>query len=179
MSPWGQIWGVQGSLPPLQLALLRLSKIFAALGGAIIFAASLTVTLSVVMRATGIGGIRGDFELVELVSAACASLFLPLCQLRRGHVLVDLFTNWLPFGLRQRLDGVWTLLFALGWALLCWRLMQGLVDLHGYGDRTMLLGVPIWWVYVPAVLSTGLSALIALVTARSLLRGTAPQMEQF
>jgi TRAP-type C4-dicarboxylate transport system permease small subunit len=106
MQPLGQIWRAGADLSPLQRALLRLSTLSAALGGAIIFAASLTVTLSVVMRATGIGGIRGDFELVELVSAACASLFLPLCQLRRGHVLVDLFTNWLPLSVRHRLDNI-------------------------------------------------------------------------
>jgi TRAP-type C4-dicarboxylate transport system permease small subunit len=78
---------------------------------------------------------------------------------------------------RHRLDGVWTLLFAFGWALLCWRLSLGLRDLYGYGDRTMLLGVPVWWVYIPAVFATALSTLIALITAAHLLRGTPPKME--
>lgn len=177
MTGFRSMWNAQGRVPSLQLWLLRLSIVFAALGGVAIFAASLTVSLSVALRSFGFGGIRGDFELVEVVAATCASLFLPLCQLRRGHVLVDLFTDWMPTPSKHRLDGAWTLVFALALGILSWRLGHGLVDVYGYGDRTMLLKLPLWWVYVPAVLSTGLACFIALVSANSLLRGTTPEME--
>ncbi|GAA0310144.1 TRAP transporter small permease [Rhodovulum strictum] len=163
--------------PPLRRGLAFLCSLSAALGGAAIFAVSLAVTASVVMRNLGLGGIRGDFELTEIVCATCASLFLPLCQLRRGHVLVDLFTAWLPRHSRLQLDGLWTALFALAWAFLCWRLCHGMIEMRAYGDRTMLLGVPVWWVWLPAILGTGLSALVALDSAAALLRGREPDAE--
>lgn len=152
-----------GALPPRRNGLYRVCVATAGLGGLLLFAAAVMVTASVVMRMLGLGGIRGDFEAVELVCAACASLFLPLCQYNKGHVMVDLFTLWMPARAQRRLDGVWTLLFAAFWAVLCWRLCLGLAEMHDYGDRTMLLRVPVWLVYVPAILGVGLTAVIALL----------------
>ncbi|WP_172329082.1 TRAP transporter small permease [Mangrovicoccus sp. HB161399] len=155
----------QGGHSPLFRGLHALCTFSAGLGGVAIFGAAVFVTLSVVLRSVGIGGIRGDFELVELVCAACASLFLPLCQLTQGHVMVDLFTAWLPARLQRRMDGLWMAVFAVGWGLVCWRLSVGLGEMHDYGDRTMLLKAPVWWVYVPAVFGTALASLVALLMA--------------
>jgi len=141
----------------------------AGLGGLVVLGAALMVTLSVASASLGLGAIRGEFELVELSCAACASLFLPLCQLVKGHVMVDVFTNWLPGATNRTIDAIWTLVFALAWAFLCWRLLEGLVEVRGYGDRTMLLSAPIWWVYTPAVLGTGLSAVVATLQGLSTL----------
>ncbi|WP_444451920.1 TRAP transporter small permease [Rhodobacter capsulatus] len=163
---------------PLSLrvtALDRLCTLSAGLGGAAIFAVSLTVTASVIGRNLGLGGIRGDFELTEIVATTAASLFLPLCQLKRGHVVVDLFTNWLPMRNRLQLEGLWTTVFGLFWASVAVWLCLGLIEVKGYGDRTMLLGVPVWWLHVPAIFGTGLSALVAFETAVALLRGHEPK----
>ena len=143
--------------------------VFAALGGLAIFIVSILVFTSVLLRELGIGGLRGDFEMVEIACAVCASLFLPLCQLKRGHVMVDIFTSWTPESVQRRLDGVWMLVFAFGWAFICWRLTHGMSEMHEYGDKTMLLGAPLWMVYIPAILGTGISALIAVVSALPLL----------
>ena len=179
MSEFRAMWRAQGGIPPLQLWLVRLCIACAALGGAAIFAAALTVTLSVALRTFGLGGIRGDFELVEITASLCASLFLPLCQLKRGHVLVDLFTNWLPLPSRYRLDGLWTALFALAWAYVSWRLFEGMLEIYDYGDKTMLLGFPIWVNYLIATCATGLAGVIALIgSVPMILRGTNPEMEQ-
>lgn len=140
----------------------RLARVSAAIGGAAIFAVALTVTLSVIMRNIGLRGIRGDFELVELSCVFAAGFFLPLCQLSRNHVMVDLFTNWLPDRIRGGLDRLWLVIFALGWGALCWFTWHGLLDIRGYGDRTMLLRLPLWWAYVPSALGTAASALIAV-----------------
>lgn len=154
--------GLQGGGSPLHRTLHSICTALAGLGGLIIFGSAVVVTYSVISSTLGFGAFRGEFELVELACAACASLFLPLCQLTKGHVMVDVFTEWLPKSVNQGLDALWTAAFALGWALLCWRLYHGMIEIHGYGDRTMLLRAPVWWAYVPAVLGTGLSALVAL-----------------
>ncbi|OHV80947.1 TRAP transporter small permease [Ensifer sp. LCM 4579] len=139
----------------------------AGLGGLVVLGAAVMVTLSVASATLGLGAIRGEFELVELSCAACASLFLPLCQLVKGHVMVDVFTNWLPGATNRAIDAIWTVIFALAWAFLCWRLFLGMMEVRGYGDRTMLLGAPIWWVYCPAVVGTGLSAVVATLQGLS------------
>lgn len=162
------------TLAPRRTVLDRLCTFSAGLGGAAIFAVSLTVTASVIGRNLGLGGIRGDFEATEIVATTAASLFLPLCQLKRGHVVVDLFTNGLPMRNRLQLEGLWTAVFGLFWASVAVWLCLGLIEVKGYGDRTMLLGLPVWWLHLPAIFGTGLSALVAFETALALIRGHEP-----
>lgn len=137
----------------------------AAVGGFAVVAVAFTVTLSVALRALTGGGIRGDFEVVELGCAVSAFLFLPICQLKRRHVRVDLFSNWLPRRWRGALERTWEIAFALAWLAIVWRLFEGVIVQYGYGDRTMLLRWPLWTVYVPAIFGTGLSILAALYIA--------------
>ena len=49
-----------------------------------------------------LGPINGDFELVQMATAIAVFSFLPYCQARRGNIVVDTFTSWLPRA-RQRL----------------------------------------------------------------------------
>ncbi|MFK7871096.1 MAG: TRAP transporter small permease [Roseobacter sp.] len=143
----------------------RLARLLAALGGLVIFGVALTVAVSVAMRNLGLQGIRGDFELVEMSCVYAAGLFLPLCQLHRGHVMVDLFTNWLPTPVTAAMDWIWLIFSAFAWAALCYFTLHGLTEIRDYGDRTMLLSVPVWWSFVPAVLGLGASAVIAFAQA--------------
>ncbi|GAA3865189.1 TRAP transporter small permease [Celeribacter arenosi] len=153
----------QGGQSLLFRALHAICIACASAGGFAIFATALVVTYSITTRNLGLGGVRGDFELVELVCVACASLFLPLCQFTRGHVLVDIFTLWMSPRAQGRIDGFWMLLFAVVWAILAWRLTHGLSDFYSYGDKSMLLRFPIWLIYVPAIIGTGLSAIVAFL----------------
>jgi len=75
------------------------------------------------------------------------------------------------------MDGVWTLLFAFGWAFLAWRLSVGLGEMHEYGDRTMLLRAPVWWVYLPALFGTALSAVVAFLQSLPMLSHAFRAME--
>ena len=159
--------GPQGGNSPLRRVLHMAATALAGLGGVVIFGAAVFVTVSVIKANLGMGSLRGEFELVELACAACASLFLPLCQLKKGHVMVDVFTSGLNQNTNRVVDGLWTVLFALGWAYICSRLVHGLLEFHDYGDKTMMLRAPVWWVYVPAVIGTGFSAIIAALSALS------------
>ncbi|MEQ8390676.1 MAG: TRAP transporter small permease [Thalassospira sp.] len=134
----------------------------AGFAGVIILMVATTVTLSVTMRYIGIGGIRGDFELVEIGCGIAAFLFLPLCQRKGNHVMVDIFSIALPERTRNRLDQFWEFVFGMAWVILTWRIALGLVDMYDYNDRSMLLRVPTWIVYAIALFGLGLSALTAL-----------------
>lgn len=152
-----------GLMSMLYLLAGKSSMFFAILGGLVLYALALTVTASVVMRATGIGGISGDVELVKIACGYAACLFLPLCQFRKGHVTVDLFSNMFPQSIQNFLEVLWEIIFALFWLLLAWRLFLGGMEIYEYEDRTQLLEIPVWIVYAPAVLGTVLSAMVALL----------------
>ncbi|OKH86337.1 TRAP transporter small permease [Thalassospira sp. TSL5-1] len=135
----------------------------AGMAGAIILGVAATVTLSVLMRHVGIGGIRGDFELVEIGCGIAAFLFLPLCQRKGNHVMVDIFTTALPQRTRNMLDQIWEIAFGMVWVLIAWRLIDGLIDMLAYRDHSMLLRIPTWIIYAFAIFGLGLSGLVALV----------------
>jgi len=155
-----------------------LCRAAAALGGLAIFAIALTVFVSVFGRSFRLLSIPGDFEVVEIGSAAAIFLFFPICQLERAHITIELFTDWLPARARRGLDAAGELLFALAWAVLVWRLTVGGIEAHTHGDRSMILSVPTWIVYLPAVAALAIAGLVALRSARRLLaaggRGARP-----
>lgn len=102
----------------------------------------------------------GDFELTEVFVAIAVFAFLPYCQQTDANVTADLFTS--KAGPRVlagfRLFGA---LVALGVALLLtWRTWAGLLDYRQYVETTAILKIPIWWAYVPALVS-----LVLLVVA--------------
>ncbi|HYI89629.1 MAG TPA: TRAP transporter small permease subunit, partial [Beijerinckiaceae bacterium] len=82
-------------------ALTRASEILALAGSALMLVVAGLVTVSVLMRWLLGDGISGDFELVQIATALGAFAFLPLCQARRGNVIVDTFTARLPGRVRH------------------------------------------------------------------------------
>jgi TRAP-type C4-dicarboxylate transport system permease small subunit len=72
------------------------SQGFALAGGMILLAMAAITAASVVGRAlTGIGlsPVTGDFELVQLGCGIAVFWFLPLCQIRRANVTVDIVSE--------------------------------------------------------------------------------------
>ncbi|MFC4353119.1 TRAP transporter small permease [Fodinicurvata halophila] len=140
---------------------------FAIFGGALLCLVALLTVVSILGRAVFGAGLGGDYELVEMGCATAIFTFLPYCQYVRAHARVDFFTQRLGSRLKGILDGLADLLFALIAALIAWRLAEGGLDLWRYGESTMVLRLPVWWGFVPAVLSF---ALLALLCAYGVLR---------
>jgi TRAP-type C4-dicarboxylate transport system permease small subunit len=153
-----------------------ISHVLTLLGGLVLFGMALTVTLSVCLSALGFEGIPGDFELVGIGCVIAISLFLPQCQIQKSHIMVDLFTNWLPLHKRRILEAFWQLVFAAAWIALLWLTTRGMLEKLHYDDRSMLLGFPVWLAYVPAVLGLAFSAIAAIVLSIGLVT-RAPSME--
>ena len=68
-------------------------------GGVTLTSAAVLTVASITGRALlplGLGPIKGDYELVGIGCALAIFAFLPWCQLRRGHVTVDIFVSPLP-----------------------------------------------------------------------------------
>jgi TRAP-type C4-dicarboxylate transport system permease small subunit len=106
--------------------------------------------------------LTGDFELVGLATGAAVGLFMPLCQLHRGNIVVDVFTARAPKAFNNVLERIGALLLGLCCALLAWRAALGGLSSYTAHSTTMLLGVPEWWAYAPMVPGFALTAVIGL-----------------
>jgi len=97
-------------------------------------------------------------------------MFLPYCQLTGANVTADIFTARAGPRTVALLEVV-SALIALGFsALLLWRMYLGMLDYREYVETTTILHVPIWYAYVPALMSLVLMALASLRSVRNTLR---------
>lgn len=148
---------------------LRLSTAWALAGGAVLLAVIAVNVLSVAGAALsdfGLTAFPGDFELTELGCAIAAFSFLPYCQIAGLNVTADIFT--------ARASKFWLSVFAVLAAavalvfacILLWRMYLGMLDQREYDYTTAILQVPIWWAFVPCLVSL---ALLAFTSFASLL----------
>ncbi|HBM61621.1 MAG TPA: hypothetical protein DD444_20850 [Citreicella sp.] len=151
-------------------AVRRITTLWAMFGGLVLFA---VVSINMFSVIGGIFGhpFPGDFELTEMGVAVAAFAFLPYCQSMGANVTADIFTS----GMRPGLIALLTLLgslVALGFAgLLIWRMYLGMLDQKTYDYTTAILQIPIWYAYVPVLISLALLALAALASVLQNLSG--------
>jgi TRAP-type C4-dicarboxylate transport system permease small subunit len=155
-------------------AVARAVEVWALLGGVLLLAVVGMNVLSV------LGGVLwrpfpGDFELTEVGVAVAVFAFLPWCQLTGANVTADIFTS--RAGPRAvagmgLLASVVALIFA---GLLLWRMTLGLQDQRLYAYTTTIVQLPIWWAFVPILVSLALLVAASAVTlaekARAIRRG--------
>ena len=103
----------------------RLAKGSALLAGLLMVAIALLTCVSLLGRnAVGVT-LAGDFELTGIAAGAAVALFLPWCQLRRGHIIVDFFTARAGERTNARLDRIGALALGAMLAILAWRSTVG------------------------------------------------------
>ena len=156
--------------PPPDPAIGRATRVVAILGGCLSIATATLVTLSVLGRWLGFGSINGDFELVQMGVALSVFCFLPLSQARRGNIMVDTFTTWLPARVQRAIDAFWDFVYAGFMALIAWCLMNGARDAVASGLNSTMLGVPLWPVFAATVVLVVLLVATAIDTGIKLLR---------
>ena len=152
----------------------RLAWAFAIVGGLCGSAVALMTVTSIVMRSLLSRPIQGDVELTQLGIALCISLCLPWCQLHGSNIIVDFFTQRAKVRTVRRLDAFGALLMALMVGLLAWRTGAGAFAVGGAGETSMILGLPMWWIYAALAPGLALAGVIALVQAGVRLRGSEP-----
>ena len=148
------------------LTLLRhVARLFALAGSAIALAAGAMVVTSVALRALTTRPIQGDVELTQFGVALAISLALPWCQLRGTNIIVDFFTQRLRAPHLRGLDAIGAILIGAMCLLLAWRTGVGAWSVREAGETSMILGLPMWWVYASLAPGLALTALIAFVQA--------------
>ena len=146
-----------------------MARMCAYLAGIVLTAMALMSAWSIVGRAATGKPIQGDFELVQIGCAMCVGLFLPICQLKGGNIIVDFFTARAYERTRSWLDALGALVIAAMMALLTWRTAIGTIDVKANAETSMIMGVPIWWGYAGMLPGMAVTVLAALVTAREAL----------
>ena len=137
-----------------------------ALAGCVALAACAVVTVvSVLGRFFFNVPIQGDIEIVALLMGAGVSLCLPYCQIKRGNVVVDIFTQGAPPRVRIALDLVGCLTIALVGAVFAWRMGLGGMELRTSADETMVLRLPTWIAFPIIVPSMALLAAAGVLSA--------------
>jgi len=151
--------------------LRRVVAVFALAGSAIALGTGVMVVVSVTLRALITKPIPGDVELTQFGVALAISLALPWCQMHGSNIIVDFFTQKLRERANRLLDGVGCLLIAIMCALLAWRTGVGAVSVREAHEASMILDLPMWWVYASLAPGLALTAVVALVQAAMHVRG--------
>lgn len=150
---------------PFGRMLERISVVLAGLGGVVLLVIVSISFVSIIGRFLFSSPLLGDYELVEMGCAVAIASFLPLCQLRRGNVIVDFVTAGLQPRTNAFLDGVSALLYALVASFFTWRMYYGAQDMFRYSEETMLLRTPIWIPFLPVAFSFFILAICCFYTA--------------
>ena len=151
--------------------LRRIVFAWALAGGVLLLLLSFATTWSAISSALFGSPLPGEVELTEVGVAIAAFTFLPYCQLMDANVSADIFTAGAgprTIAVLKAFSGAIALAFAL---LLLWRMNEGLADYREYEEVTTILKVPIWIVFVPALVSLALLALASLVSIRDAVAG--------
>ncbi len=161
--------GRVGAAPAVE-RLGRLIDGWAVLGGAVL---ALLVLINVWTVVGGLAGLSfaGDFELTQICVAVAVFMFLPHCQLRRRNVTADIFSARIGARGRRALDAAASAVALAFAAILLWRMTLGMLDQKLYGLSSAILQIPIWWAYVPILVSLALLAAAAALTLADDLRG--------
>ncbi|QDL54089.1 TRAP transporter small permease [Rhodoferax aquaticus] len=146
----------------LPAVLELLAKVCAVLGGALLTVVTLLTCASVLGRNLLDVTVVGDFELTGVASGLAVALFMPWCQSKRGHILVDFFTSRASAQTNAKLDRLGALAVCALMAMLAWRTSLGGLNAWDNHSGSMLLGFPDWVVYFGMVPPLLLTALIAL-----------------
>ena len=154
---------------PFETGVDALARWCAYAAGVVLTAMAMMSAYSIVGRAVTGKPIQGDFELVQVGCAICVGLFLPICQLRGGNIIVDFFTSRASDRTRGMLDTIGALLVAVMMALITWRTGVGMLSTKAAGETSMIMGVPLWWGYAGMLPGLAVTVLAALVSARKAL----------
>tara|TARA_B100000959_G_scaffold102331_1_gene107978 strand:- start:3751 stop:4326 length:576 start_codon:yes stop_codon:yes gene_type:complete len=149
--------------------LYKYSAALAIFGSFIIGFMGLSIAVSVIGRATGIGSISGIYDLIEIWTCTAIFAVLPYCQLMRENVIVDFILTRASTRMKAICDAAGSLIFLLIGILLTWRLIYGGIDMYNNNESFTTIGFPRWLSFPYATLCMTLLIVVCFYTlARSI-----------
>ncbi|MDU8911452.1 TRAP transporter small permease [Aestuariicoccus sp. MJ-SS9] len=151
-------------------------------GGLVLCAMAVMTMVSItgrILTPVGLGPVPGDYELVANGCALAVFAFLPYCQLKRGHVTVDILTAQFPARVQALFGLAGDALIAVAAVVISRQLWFGFGEKFPYGsdrlraalgmgykpffpETTYELAIPVWVLYGAALVMAVVFALVSL-----------------
>jgi TRAP-type C4-dicarboxylate transport system permease small subunit len=126
-------------------ALHGIANALAIFGGLLSCVMAALVTVSVAGRYLLSWPIPGDYDLVGILCGCAIFAFLPYCQLHRGNVLADFFTQRAPARVKAGLDAMGNVLFLAAIIMFTWRLYFGMLEMRDSSEQIAAFAFYRWW----------------------------------
>ena len=121
------------------------ANILAIFGGVLSCVMAAIVTVSVFGRYAFSAPIPGDYDIIGIICGSAIFAFLPYCQLHRGNVLADFFTQKAPERVKAMLDAFGNLLFLVAIVMFTWRLYFGMLEMKASSEQIAAFSFYRWW----------------------------------
>jgi TRAP-type C4-dicarboxylate transport system permease small subunit len=121
------------------------ANILAIFGGLLSCVMAALVTVSVVGRYLFSAPVPGDYDIVGILCGSAIFAFLPYCQLKRGNVLADFFTQKAPERFKFALDAFGNMLFLAAIVMFTWRLYFGMLEMRQSSEQIAMFSFYRWW----------------------------------
>lgn len=150
----------------------RVIVVWALLGGGLLLAIVVVTTVNVSTYvldggADLLGGavpaLPGYEDFVSATTSAAVLMLFPYCQLKRGHVAVDLVVDHLPPRVQRILETTWLVAMALAVLFLLYWMTIGMAETRADGITSPILGWPEWFFYLPGLVSLMLWLAISIL----------------
>jgi TRAP-type C4-dicarboxylate transport system permease small subunit len=123
----------------------KLEKALLLLGGGIAIILMLLMTVDVFLRKVFNSPIPGSFELSQLLIVGIVFLGLAYVQAEKGHIAVELATDWLPDRVKGFLNFFGYLVGLAVCTVLTWQSWLSAWEALVTGDYTMgIVNIPLW-----------------------------------
>ena len=130
---------------PFGLALHGNANILAIFGGLLSCIMAALVTVSVIGRYLFSRPVPGDYDIVGILCGCAIFAFLPYCQLKRGNVLADFFTQKAPERFKAGLDAMGNVFFLAAIIMFTWRLFFGMLEMRQSSEQIAAFTFYRWW----------------------------------
>lgn len=136
--------------------------LIAIVGVTVVNAGAFTADRVAGLFGTSVAGLPGYEDFVRFAVGAASPMFLPWCQVRRGHLAVDIFINAAPARVQRMIDGIALVLLAAAAVFLAGFMVEGLFETRADNVLSRVLGWVEWPFYIPGIVSLALWAAVAL-----------------
>ena len=148
----------------------RVFRFSALLGGIVLFAIMILVSVAVFFRYVLNQPILGNQELVEIGMAVVVMLAIPYTSLKGQHIRVDIFDNMLGDAGRFFCDLVSRSIGVFVLYLLVQKAWDKALDAYEYEDVTNMIEIPVWIAYGAITAGMGLFACVLVLKIISQIR---------
>jgi TRAP-type C4-dicarboxylate transport system permease small subunit len=138
------------------------NRVITAVAGVALVLMVLVVVFDILGRSLGLWHVLSSVEQTTLYMMLLGFFGLVRCFADSGNIVVDVATHSLPKGIVRRIDAFWSVLATLVLLPLGYTSLKDGLVLHGYGQRSEVLGISPLVYHAIAAFGLAAAALVSL-----------------